>query len=220
MKQSIKLGLIPDDQYSDYRYRAIFKAYKWDPQVEDHNTVAKQVILMDRETAGQLETWAEQLSQETILMEEALIRQLPLAKKLGLPKKIMKTLNRLSDYDRSRHVRLMRFDFHPTTTGWAVSEVNSDVPGGLAEASVLPEIAGKYFEGYEPHKHIAGSLLEAFKPKIRENGTIAFVHATSYSDDRQVMQFLSDYFQTYGYRTVMAAPDHIEWDNKQAVSIV
>lgn len=220
MKQSIKLGLIPDDQYSDYRYRAIIKAYKWDPQVEDHNTVAKQVILMDRETAGQLETWAEQLSQETILMEEALIRQLPLAKKLGLPKKIMKTLNRLSDYDRSRHVRLMRFDFHPTTTGWAVSEVNSDVPGGLAEASVLPEIAGKYFEGYEPHKHIAGSLLEAFKPKIRENGTIAFVHATSYSDDRQVMQFLSDYFQTYGYRTVMAAPDHIEWDNKQAVSIV
>jgi hypothetical protein len=30
--------------------------------------------------------------------------------------------------------RIMRFDFHLTSEGWRVSEVNSDVPGGFAEA--------------------------------------------------------------------------------------
>ena len=62
--------------------------------------------------------------------------------------------------------------------------------------------------------------MEAFSDKIIENGTIAFVHATSYSDDRQVMEFLSDYFQAHGYKTVFAAPDHIVWKDKKAYCIV
>jgi len=33
MKQVVDLALIPEDKYSEYRYDAIFKAYKWDPQV-------------------------------------------------------------------------------------------------------------------------------------------------------------------------------------------
>jgi glutathionylspermidine synthase len=114
----------------------------------------------------------------------------------------------------------MRFDFHPTSTGWVVSEVNSDVPGGLAEASVLPEIASEYFNNYKPGKNTAGDLLEAFSAKIKKGGVIAFVHATSYSDDRQVMQFLSDYFSEYGFNTIFAAPDHIKWVDKRAISIL
>lgn len=216
MKTVIQLARIPDDQYSDYRYNVIFKAYKWDPQVGDQNTIAKHAVLMDLNTAEQLETWAEQLSEETMLMEEAFIRQLPLAKKLGLPTKIRKAAERITGYDRNKNVRLMRFDFHPTTDGWAVSEVNSDVPGGMAEASILPALAGRFFEGYGPRKHIANILLEAFAHRIGESGTIAFVHATSYSDDRQVMEFLSDSFQAQGYRTVFAAPDHLEWRSHKA----
>lgn len=220
MNEPVKLALIPDDKYSEYRYDVIFKAYKWDPQVEDSNTISRYVVLMDRETAGQLETWAEQLSKETVMMEEALAQKLHLAKTLGLPKGIYNALDRLQGYNREQHVRLMRFDFHPTSSGWAVSEVNSDVPGGMAEASVLPEIANSFFDGYQPGKNIANILLEAFKPKITENGIISFVHATSYSDDRQVMQFLSDYFNNHGIKTMFAAPDHIKWINKKAVSVL
>jgi glutathionylspermidine synthase len=220
MEQPMKFGLIPEDQYSDYRYNVIFKAYKWDPQVEDHNTIAKQVILMDQNTATQLESWAEQLSEETMQMEEELIKRQPLTKELGLPKDVRKSLGRLSGYNRGSNVRLMRFDFHPTTTGWAVSEVNSDVPGGIAEASILPMMASKYFQGYEPRKNIADILLKEFQTIIGKDGTIAFVHATSYADDRQVMQFLGDYFNNHGYHTIMAAPDHIVWNNKKAVSII
>lgn len=220
MKQPLQFGLIPEKDYSDYRYEVIFKAYKWDPQVEDHNTVAKQVLLMDGETAKQLESWAEQLSEETVLMEEALAKMPAPAKKLGFPKTVLKNLDRLSGYERRQNIRLMRFDFHPTETGWAVSEVNSDVPGGMAEASVLPQIAARYFEGYEPRKNVAESLLNAFQEKIKKDGTIAFVHATSYSDDRQVMEFLSDYFGKNGFRTMFAAPDHIKWSDRKAVSIL
>jgi glutathionylspermidine synthase len=220
MSKGIELALIPKDKYSEYRYNTIFNAYKWDPQVGDQNTLAEHVVLMDRETAHQLEMWAERLSEETMGMEEALAGRLSLAKKLGLPRKIIKAAERLTSYDRCQNIRLMRFDFHPTTEGWAVSEVNSDVPGGFAEASVLPEMASRYFNGYGPGRHFGESLLQAFKERVKEDGRIAFVHATSYSDDRQVMEFLSDYFQDHGYRTVFAAPDHIRWENRKAVCII
>lgn len=220
MKKAVDLMLIPEEKYSEYRYDAIFKAYKWDPQVGDHNTVARHVVVLDESTVKQLETYAEKLSEETMLMEEALIHKPHLLKKLGLPKEIIKAVPRLSSYNRNQNIRLMRFDFHPTETGWAVSEVNSDVPGGLAEASVLPQIACRFFEGCEPQYHVGQRILEAFSDKVKENGTIAFVHATSYSDDRQVMEFLSDYFLVHGYKTVFAAPDHLVWKDKKAFCII
>jgi len=202
---------------TNYRYDVIFNAYKWDPQVGDSNTIAKYVILMERDAAGQLEQWAEQLSAETMRMEEALLDALHLSKALGLPKKTFQALKGLSGYARHNNVRLMRFDFHPTTDGWALSEVNSDVPGGFAEASVLPTIAGRWFKDFAPHTNTAEALLNAFKDKISAGGTLALVHATSYSDDRQVMQFLGDCFEDAGYRAWYAAPDHLKWDRRRAV---
>lgn len=209
------LARIPGERYSDYRYEAIFRAYKWDPQVEDHNTVAEHVVLLDSQTARQLEQWAEQLSAETMEIEQAMMERSDLVKKLGLPSKVKKAIPRMGSYSPERHVRLMRFDFHPTTDGWSVSEVNSDVPGGLAEASVLPRIAQPYFPQYEPQGHVARSLLEAFQKRTGPGVRIAFVHATSYADDRQVMQFLGDYFEENGYRSLYAAPDHLIWREQQ-----
>jgi len=220
LNESIKLVSIPEEQYSTYKYEAIFQAYKWDPQVEDHNTVSRHALLLNPETANQLKNWAEALSLETMRMEEALIKRPDLWKELSLPRKVAKALHRSYDYRQEDHVRLMRFDFHPTENGWAVSEVNSDVPGGLAEASVLPEIAEKYLENCTPRYHIGQCLYEAFREKLPKNSTVAFVHATSYSDDRQVMQFLSDYFEQKGVRTVFAGPDHLQWKQRQAYSIL
>lgn len=165
MRKAVDLKLIPEDKYSEYRYEVIFKAYKWDPQVGDHNTIAKHVVVLDQATARQLEMYAEQLSEETMLMEETLIHKPHLVKRLGLPKEITKAVNRLSTYKRNQHIRLMRFDFHPTANGWVVSEVNSDVPGGLAEASVLPQIACRYFKGCEPRNHVGKVSWKHFRIK-------------------------------------------------------
>lgn len=220
MDFGMELCSIPEESYFDYRYEVIFKAYKWDPQVGDSNTVAKHAVFMRRSTAEQLSQLAEQLSEETMRMEEALAQNLSIAKKLGLPIELYKALEGSLNYSRNKNVRLMRFDFHPTEAGWMISEVNSDVPGGLAEASVLPAIAARYFAGYSPYKNVTHSLLGAFREKIKPEGTVAFVHATSYADDRQVMQCLGDVFAHNGYQALYAAPDHIRWMGKKAASIM
>ena len=242
--------------YPDYRYDVIFQAYKWDPQVSDVNTISPHAVLLDAMTAKKLEQWAELLYEETVRMEEALLRNLSLATQLGLPTRILKALARMRGYDRARHVRLMRFDFHPTIGGgWAVSEVNSDVPGGLAEASILPGIAKRYLSdmtrtvgnrGKDGHMDpplqgtdsqsgdycqlstvncqlntdTTGILLEAFLSKLKPGGRVAFVHATSYADDRQVMQCLNDRFRGGGLDTLFAAPDHIAWRDGRAISLL
>ena len=220
MAGAMQLRSIPAQHYSDYRYEVIFGAYKWDPQVGDQDTIARHTLLLDRNTAAELEKLAEALAAETCAMEEALLHKSQLAKKLGFPKKIERKLPLLSGYEPERHVRLMRFDFHPTPGGWAVSEVNSDVPGGLAEASVLPHFASPFFPDCEPGKNIADALFSAFTEKVGEQGRIAFVHATSYSDDQQVMRFLSDHFSQRGFHTQLAAPDHLRWNGKKAASIL
>ncbi len=211
MDNGIKLGAIPKEVYPDYRREIIFNAYKWDPQVRDNGTIAAHALLMEKAACARLEKWAEQLSAETMAMEESLLQKEETAKLLGVPKKIFKTLFNKPNYKREQHVRLMRFDFHPTEDGWALSEVNSDVPGGLAEAAVAPVIAAKYFPGYAPRHDVAQALLNAFKPKIKPGGTFAFVHATSYADDRQVMQMLGDRVEAAGYKALYTAPDNIKW---------
>ena len=90
------------------------------------------------------------------------------------------------------------------------------MPGGLAEASSLPTIAARYFPGHVPGRNTADALLGAFRSKVNASGTIAFVHATSYADDRQVMQFLGDSVTAAGWRAVYAAPDGVVWEGNRA----
>jgi len=220
MKKPIGLVCIPDEKYSDYRNEVIFNAYKWDPQVGDHNTLSKYAVLLQPEIALQLEEMAETLAEETILMEEKFLGKINLAKDLKLGRTMNRELYRLCGYKRGNNVRLMRFDFHPTESGWALSEVNSDVPGGLAESSLLPVIAERYFKEGLCGTRFDSVFIKALKMKLKEGGRIALVHATSYSDDRQVMQFLSDSLTQSGFQTIFAAPDHITWENRKAVSIL
>jgi len=219
-KPPMLLAQIPLVDYPEYRYDVIFNAYKWDPQVRDSNTVSRHVLLISPETAGILYTLAQELSDELFNMEHALLERPDLYRALGFSGNIKKLLSSMDNYERRKNARLMRFDFHYTDKGWKISEVNSDVPGGLAEASILPQIAGKYLKCGYAGEDVAQHILRSFKDKLTGGARIAFVHATSYADDRQVMQFISDYFQQNGYCTVFAAPDHIRWENKKAFSII
>lgn len=220
MKGQIQLVKIPAEEYSRYRYDVIFQAYKWDPQVEDANTVSEYVALLDKETVQELAAMAEQLAEETMAMEEEMLGKLSCARELGLPRVMVRAMKRAVNYRREEHVRLMRFDFHPTDQGWMISEVNSDVPGGFAESSVLPAIANLYVKSGRPAEDFAGHLFSAFEKRMEPKGTIAFVHATAYADDRQVMQFMGDYFVKKGYEALYLAPDHVRFKEKRAFSIL
>lgn len=216
----MKLVTIPD--YENYRIDAMFDCYKWDPQFLDSNTISKHALVLTKQEARSLARLTELLDQETRDAELFLNTHLSLAKKLRLPKKLLPELKRMKNYDPKRHIRLTRYDFHPTKEGeWAISEVNSDVPGGFAEASLLPKLALQYLKSNKVESIDFGShLVKALSKKIKKKGTVFFVHCTSYSDDRQVMQYLGDQMEQRGYHALYGAIDHLRFQNQEAISIL
>lgn len=218
----MKLVPIPNDKYEEYRLSLMFDCYKWDPQFLDHNTIAKYALVLSGEEHKELVKLTEQIDRETRAAEEFLNNNLNLAKVLKLPKKISHEIKQMSNYDPDRHIRLMRYDFHPTVEGkWAVSEVNSDVPGGFAESSLMPRLA-KEVLGEEAYwfKSFGDIMVDAVKKKVAKGGRIMLVHCTSYSDDRQVMQFLGDRLKAEGFSVIYAAADHLRFENNTAFSIL
>ena len=218
----MKLVSIPNEKFDDYRINAIFDCYKWDPQFSDNGTIAKYVLVITEEEYREIAKLTEDLDLETRMAEEFLNNNLSMAKPLALPKKIYRELKRMSNYESSRNIRLMRYDFHPTISGeWVVSEVNSDVPGGFAEASLLPKLAIETLGSDKYYSLDFGEILsKAISKKIKQNGKIMFVHCTSYSDDRQVMQYIGDKMESLGYEAIYGAVDHLRFENKEAISIL
>ncbi len=218
----MRLIPIPEDKYDEYRLCAVFDCYKWDPQFKDNNTLAKYALVLTKEEYDELVFLTESIDKETVSAEEYLNVNLDKAKPLALSKKLNKQIRSMSNYDKTKHVRLMRYDFHPTVEGkWAVSEVNSDVPGGFAEATLLPKLAIDTLElnnhSYVPFGDI---LAESIKNKTRAGGNIMMVHCTCFSDDRQVMQYLGDKLSSLGFNVIYGAADHIRFKNKVAYSIL
>ena len=217
----MKLVPIPESKYEDYKLSVIFDCYKWDPQFLDHNTVAKYALVLTKEEHECIKELTEKLDKETQAAEQFLNQHLELTKPLALPRKMKKEIALMKDYDPQQHVRLMRYDFHPTTDGgWAVSEVNSDVPGGFAEASLMPQVAKEAIGGAYSSINFGENLCNAIQKKVPAGGRIMMVHCTSYSDDRQVMQFLGDKLKDLGYQVIYAAADHLIFQDKKAISIL
>jgi glutathionylspermidine synthase len=209
---SVSLEPLPASAYPAYRREAIFAACKWDPQIGDVNVLCDHALVLDRGTASWLARQAELLSAETVALEGEFLRHPEVHRKLGLGWRLRRALARVGG-EYPAGVRLMRFDFHPTDRGWIVSEVNSDVPGGFGEAAVLPRLAASLLDGVEPAgPDPAAAVADAFAARLPERGRVALVHATAYSDDRQVMEFLGNAFRERGFEALPMSPDHLRWD--------
>ena len=196
---------------------AIFECCKWDPQVEDVCTLSPQPLVLTPEAWAELIPLAENLARETIAAETAILKLPRKLKELGLPWRLRR---KLSDeqilQNESRHQRLIRFDFHFTTDGWRISEANTDVPGGFNEASGFTRLVAEHCQGVVASGDPTFEMVRTISGIIPQGGTIALVHATAFSDDRQVMVYLGRRLQAAGFRTVLAAPDHISWENGRA----
>lgn len=218
----MKLVKIPEDKYYDYRLQAMFDCYKWDPQFCDNNTLSKYVLVLTKDENEELIELTKKLDKETRLAEEYLNKNIKISKKLALPKKILEQIPNMQNYDRTQNIRLMRYDFHPDINGnWVVTEVNSDVPGGFAESSLLPELARKTINISElKYTSFGEKMVEAINNKLNKIGTIMMVHCTCFSDDRQVMQYMGDRLEKEGYKIIYGAADHINFKEKQAYCIL
>ncbi len=203
-------------EHAALRSHLIFDCGKLDPQCEDVDVLARYPVVLERAEWEELAAVAERLASETLNAERELLARPDLQRELGLARSILGALGAAEVSDDAP--RCLRFDFHPTTEDWRLSEVNSDVPGGFIEASGLARAMAERYEGSEPAGDPAGALVHAVLRGCG-GGEIGLVHATAYTDDRQVMAFLARRFETAGAHGRLLAPDQIAWIDGHAAAI-
>ncbi len=205
------------EQFAQVRRRAIFDCYKWDPQVGDFCAIARHPLVLTRTAWAQVVHFAEALAQETLAAEAELAERPELHRSLGLPRPVRRALRTVASLGAAcQAARLMRFDFHFTSDGWRISEVNCDVPGGLNEASGFPALLVPYYSWATPVGDPGAAYVKVLAQSAGAHGTAVFVHATAYSDDQQMMSFIAKGLEAAGVVTHLASPSHVRWHNRNA----
>jgi len=206
---------LSDATWQTVKFRTVFECCKWDIQSEDHCVLAEFPLLIAGSRWQELGTLAEGLSRELADAERELLQRRDLQAKLGLPEALREEFGRLGE-PTPGIARVMRFDFHFTDEGWRISEVNADVPGGFIEASGFTQLMAAHFPGTTTPPDPAGIYARTLAAGLGPDAVVGLVHATAYSDDRQVMQFLGKRMLEHGLRTILSSPDHIRWDEGRA----
>ena len=196
------------------RLRLMFDCCKWDIQSEDHSVVADFPLFLAEEEWRNIASLAEEMTAELLAAERELLSRPDLHSKLGLPRAIENVFKRCPpERIPAGAARVMRFDFHWTSDGWCISEVNSDVPGGFIEAAGFTELMADYYPGYSMPPSPVTAYCEAIASAVGEASTIALVHATAHCDDRQVMEYLGRGLRQKGMEVVPVAPNHLRWES-------
>ncbi|HTW93690.1 MAG TPA: glutathionylspermidine synthase family protein [Tepidisphaeraceae bacterium] len=206
-------------EFADVRIRTIFDCGKYDPQVGDISVLSRFPLVIEAAEYESIAQSAQLLHAEALAAEAELIARPDLHRHLGLPWSIRRALAHGSKHPPSAAARHMRFDFHPTRDGWRISEVNSDVPGGFIEASGFSRLMADHYPGLEMTGDPAGALANAMAAAVGDGAVVALVHATAYTDDRQVMAFLAERAKARGLKGVLLAPDQLRWSKGRASSI-
>jgi len=195
--------------------RAIFECGKWDVHQGDGPVLAPYALVLAPAHWARVAEIAERLAAEAIEIERELLVRPDLHSELGLPRSIRAVLRKIPRHWAARGARVMRFDFHLTAEGWRISEVNSDVPGGFIESSGFSELLGACFPGLIPAGNPSRAYAEAIRRSAGSGAHIALVHATGYSDDRQVMEYLARHLRALGLRATLLSPSHLRFDGRR-----
>ncbi|MBX3374528.1 MAG: glutathionylspermidine synthase family protein [Phycisphaeraceae bacterium] len=234
MKSGAWCDVVPlePSEARELRRRSITECGKWDPQAGDVNVIAPLVLVLRPSCADALAADAERLAAELMDVERAIGTDARALRRLGLSGTIRRGLEPAADAPPVACARQIRFDFHPTTEGWRVSEANSDVPGGYIESSGVTGVAASMLSArtpvinggaartsFVPAGDPASILARAVAAVVPQGGRVALVHATAYSDDVQVMAFLAGRFREAGLEAALVAPDHVRWNEGRAAII-
>jgi glutathionylspermidine synthase len=199
----------PPERDRERRSRLLFEFGKCDPQFGDVDVTARWPLELTESAWSTLADAAEALDAESLAIEAELLRRRDLWRTLGIPRGVARAL---AGADRvARTPRFARYDFHPTVDGWALSEVNADVPGGFLEAAALTAFACEDDPQARSPGDPAAAVADAVAAACTSRAPIGLVHATAYTDDRQVVAFLGRRLEERGHPTVLLAPDHVRW---------
>jgi glutathionylspermidine synthase len=206
-----------DSDYAQIRRRLILDHCKWDPQVADVCTLATFPLILTQSTWKQLERWAEELTAEALSAEAELLRSPKLLKMIGLPRKLRRLLSQKRESLTPSAARIFRFDFHWTTQGWRISESNSDVPGGLTEASAFSKMMAAHYPDATSAGDPGGAWAEAIARTAGPGGTIALLSAVGYMEDLQVTAYVAQRLRELGIDAQLARAHDLRWNNGHAL---
>jgi glutathionylspermidine synthase len=205
---------------SHVRRRTIFDFCKWDPQCEDVDVLCPYALLLDVSEWHEIAKAARDLAAEVMTAEEDVLAQPRLLDLLGLPRSLRRLLAHHHRHPVLSGPRVIRFDFHATTEGWRISEANTDVPGGFIEASGFAQLMSQQFASATICGDPASRYAAALTSDLPVSATIALVHATAYTDDRQVMVFLARRLSERGANPVLVSPAELNWTDGKASALV
>jgi glutathionylspermidine synthase len=189
----------------------LLDCFKWDPQVGDVASLAPFPLILPESIVRELGQLAERLAAEVVAAESELSARPDLLKRLGLPKSIRRVLSDYSQPPTPAAARVIRFDFHPTTDGWRISEANSDVPGGYTESAHFSRLMAEHYAGTRPAGDPATALAAAIHANAGGVGMALLLAAPGYMEDQQVIACLADALRRRGWATVLAHPGQVEW---------
>jgi hypothetical protein len=213
-RSTIRLGdPLPADALRSIERTLQLSHFKWDARVGDASVVFPQPLLMDAEEWAWLCAKAECLAAEMLAFEQEIAAKPAVQRLIGVPGKLRKLLE---GHRCQNGLRTLRFDFHPTSTGWLISEVNSDVPGGFGEASYLPalfrEFCGRAVAPVTPLSVWADAVR--LLPKRKH---IALLHAPGYLEDQQVVRVLARELNALGATAyLIQSPEALHWRDGRA----
>jgi glutathionylspermidine synthase len=198
------------EEFFALRRRAVLEGCKWDPQVGDVSTLANFPLIMRATDWKELANLAEQLTVETLAAERETLSRPELLHELGFPRALRRTLADDAPLAPAA-VRVMRFDFHWTTDGWKVSEVNSDVPGGFTESSWFTSLMAEHSQAGRPAGNPVMLLADALAKGVGAGGIVGLLSAPGYMEDQQIMAFVADRLRERGLRPHLANPTQLIW---------
>jgi glutathionylspermidine synthase len=183
---------------------------KWDTQVGDVSVLCEHPLVMRGSEWDRICAAAEALAAETKQMEVRTLDRSRDLSEIGVPRKLRKILRR-SAGSATSNLRVMRFDFHYTESGWRVSEVNSDVPGGWREGASLPQLYRPLYSSLD----CPDSPLEAWGRAIESitaGGHVALLSAPGYLEDQQVLRtFRAELAARRIASSLIHTPAALEW---------
>lgn len=190
---------LPSGAFSRIRRRMVLDHFKWDAQIGDESVLLEQPLILSSKTWNELAVFAERMAAEIENLEVELLERPELQPVLGLPKPLRRALRGCANAPTAPGIRVLRFDFHFTTDGWKVSEVNSDVPGGFTESSNFTAMMAEHYPGTRPPGDPVQAWMRAVN-SVRGGSRAGILYASGYPEDQQLVFFLGSLLEQAGWQ--------------------
>jgi glutathionylspermidine synthase len=202
--------------WKKYRKRVLLDCRACGIEPRDYFNLARFPLLLSAEEWQRLATLAEKLTKEALAAEQELLLRTDLHEKLGLPQEIRRALQGYAQKHLPEDApRVMRFDFHFTTEGWRITEVNADVMGGFIEGGSFTEWMAPYYPHCSAPPNPSAAFAEAILRAAGKDALIVIVRNKLLARYRGLKSIARE-VRRRGMRTAMRLPGQILWRSKTA----